>query len=414
MTTDKGRAAILTNRRIKHTKSRTRMPTSTTLGKESPRSFSGLYKRARIWPFTTKMHLWMQQVFVYSLYWCGAFWWAKRSLRKNGSVVVLTFHRVLRDSAFENSTVLRGVVVRENTFRELAGHISKYYEAIKIDETLPGNPSDRLRVAFTFDDGWTDNYAVAFPIAKRFRIPLTIFVCPGLIDSEEPFWPERMASLSSKAGGALAKREIDEMIETLKKYSPEERDEAIKELLKSNGVEPSEPGSLREKWTLSWEEILEMDRLDVSFGSHTQTHQILTTLPSNRIQTEIRLSKAALEHVLGAPCDIFAYPNGNWDPAIRDLVAREGFKLAFTTERGAWTPTCDPLSIPRANVYEGNVVRANGKFSPAMFEYTSFWKVWLAMKKRKSLNHQPQSTVGKVRTSAKSSCEEPALPACQD
>ena len=121
------------------------MPTPSTLGNESPRSFSGLYKRARLWPFSTKMHLWMQQAFVYSLYWCGAFWWAKRSLRKNGSVVVLTFHRVLRDSAFENSTVLRGVVVRENTFRELAGHISKYYEAIKIDETLPGNPSDRLR-----------------------------------------------------------------------------------------------------------------------------------------------------------------------------------------------------------------------------------------------------------------------------
>ena len=355
----------------------------------------------------------LQQVFVHFLYASGAFWWAKRSLRNNGSVVVLTFHRVLQDWAFENSTVLRGVVVRENTFRKLAEHVAKYYQAVKIDEMLPGRPADRLRIAFTFDDGWADNYAVALPIAKQFQIPLTIFVCPGLIGSEEPFWPERMNSLSRKSGGALPKREIDELIEILKRYSPEERDNAINELLKSNGVQPPEPGSLREKWSLSWEEILEMERLEVSFGSHTQTQQILTTLPSSRIQTEIRLSKAALEHALSAPCDIFAYPNGNWNPMIRDLVAQEGYRLAFTTERGAWTPSCDPLSIPRANVYEGNIVSGNGTFSAAMFEYTTFWKVWLASRKVKSLGRQTRLNAA-VEPSSIKPVAESVFPACQD
>ena len=389
------------------------MTASSKLGQETPTGFSGYYRRVRGWPFSVKLHLLLQQAFVYSLYACGAFWWAKRSLRNNGSVIVLTFHRVLKDLAYENSTVLRGVVVRENTFRQLAEHVSKHYQAVKVEEILPGLPSGRLRIAFTFDDGWADNHAIALPIAKRFQIPLTIFVCPGLIGSEEPFWPERMSSLSSKSGGPLPKREIDELIETLKQYSTEERDNAINELLKSNGVQPPEPGSPREKWSLSWEEILEMDRLDVSFGSHTQTHQILTTLPADRIQTEIQLSKAALEHALGAPCRTFAYPNGNWNPMIRNMVAREGFKLAFTTERGAWTPASDPLSIPRANVYEGNVVRANGKFSAAMFEYTTFWKVWLATKKAKSFNRQTQWN-GAVQPSTAKPANESVLPACQD
>ena len=388
------------------------MTASSKLGRETP-GFSGLCRRIRRWPFYVKLHLLLQQAFVYSLYACGAFWWAKRSLRMSGSVIVLTFHRVLQDWAYENSTVLRGVVLREKTFRQLAEHVAKHYQAVKADEILPGLPTERLRIAFTFDDGWADNHAIALPIAKRFQIPLTIFVCPGLIGSEEPFWPERMTSLSLKSGGALPNREIDELIETLKQYTPEERDNAIQELLKSNGVQPPEPGSLREKWSLSWEDILEMNRLGVSFGSHTHTHQILTTLPSGRVQTEIRLSKTALEHALGAPCRTFAYPNGNWNPMIRDVVAREGFKLAFTTERGAWTPSCDPLSIPRANVYEGNVVRANGKFSAAMFEYTTFWKVWLAAKKTKSFSRQTQWNAA-VRSSTTEPVNDPVLPVCQD
>ena len=390
------------------------MPVTPILGPERPTGLSRFYSSMHRWPFSIKMHLWAQQLFVYSLYVCGAFWWAKRSLRKNGSVVVLTFHRVLQDSVFENSSVLRGVVVRENSFRELAEYVAKYYEAIEIGQNLPDRPADRLRVAFTFDDGWADNYAVALPIAKRFQIPLTIFVCPGLIGSDEPFWPERMTSLSAKSGGVILKREIDELIEILKKYSPEEREEAIKELLKSNGVEQPEPGHLGGKWTLSWEEIVEMNQSNVTFGSHTQTHQILTTLHSPRIQSEIGLSKAALEHALGTSCELFAYPNGNWNPMIRDLVAAEGFKLAFTTERGAWTPSCDPLAIPRANVYEGNIVRANGTFSAPMFEYTTFWKVWLAMKRKNSKSRQAEPVAATRSANPQSASNESHLPACQD
>ncbi len=360
------------------------------------------------------VHLFLQKLWVYFLYATGSFWWAKRQLRQSGSIVVLMFHRVLKDEEFKRPQVLPGVVVRQRTFRELAQHVSKHYDAIPIHSAVPGQVGDKLRVAFTFDDGWTDNYAVALPIAIEHNIPMTIFVCPGLIGTSQPFWPERMTSLFAASGGSIKRSEIEEMIEQLKKCSPEDRELAIdqlvhRELLNGNCSDKLAEQPVPETSTLSWDEILEMNKGNISFGSHTQTHQILTTVPLDQVRSEISLSKIELERTLNLPCETFAYPNGNWSPEIRDIVAQEGFKLAFTTQRGAWTPDCDPLAIPRANVYEGNLVWPNGRFSPAMFEYTTFWKVWRAT--RKARLSVPENETNATASSAK----QPAtVNVCQD
>lgn len=329
-----------------------------------------------------RVYLFVQILWVLLLYSTGAFWWAKRQLRQSGSVVVLMFHRVLKDGEFRRPQVLPGVVVRERTFLELAKHVSRLYETISIENAVPGQVSDRLRIAFTFDDGWTDNYAVALPITREHKLPITIFVCPGLIGTSQPFWPERLTSLFAESGGTIKRSEIEEIIERLKHYTHEERERTINQLLTRIGNDPLAQKASTETSTLSWEEIMQMRQGNVSFGSHTQTHQILTTVPLSQVREEISLSKCELERTLKSPCETFAYPNGNWSPEIRDIVAQEGFSLAFTTERGAWTPECDPLAIPRANVYEGNIIWPNGQFSAAMFEYTTFWKVWLATRAR--------------------------------
>ncbi len=53
-----------------------------------------------------------------------------------------------------------------------------------------------MRIMFTFDDGWKDNYTNALPVIRELRIPVTVFVCPGLVGRTLPFWPELVASLA--------------------------------------------------------------------------------------------------------------------------------------------------------------------------------------------------------------------------
>jgi peptidoglycan/xylan/chitin deacetylase (PgdA/CDA1 family) len=292
-------------------------------------------------------------------------------MRRRGAVIVLTFHRVLDEAGYHAAGNLPGMAVRQQTFEKLAAYAAGRYETVDVSTAKPGELSARLRVAFTFDDGWSDNYPVAFPIAQAHGIPLTIFLCPALVGREAPFWPERVAALLHATG---RRGEIETVIEDLKHHSQEERERWIERLGGAGTAVEFRAGDS----TLPWEEIIAMDRAGVRFGSHTQTHQILTTVPPDTARAEIRESKGAIERALGHPCDLFAYPNGDWSPETRAILAESGYRLAFTTKRGAWTAASDRFAIPRSNIYEDNLAGLTGRFSPAMFEYTTFWKAWRA------------------------------------
>ena len=308
----------------------------------------------------------------------GCLWWAKRQLRGNGAVIALAFHRVLDDASYRQTHSLSGTIVRERTFRELVAYVARECEPVDLHGTLSSQPCSKLRVTFTFDDGWSDNYTTALPIAQANRVPLTIFVCPELVGKHSPFWPERVVALMRALEPMHLDSEIYALIESLKLCPRDVREQYLAKLSEQAfeqgiSIEPSSVDGM-----LSWAEIEEMDRQGVNFGSHTQTHQILTTVPVETASQEVLESKAAIEGALNKRCDVFAYPNGNWSSATRRILAESGFRLAMTTECGAWNAKCDPLAIPRSNVHEDNLIGLTGRFSPAMFVYTTFWKPWRA------------------------------------
>jgi peptidoglycan/xylan/chitin deacetylase (PgdA/CDA1 family) len=315
----------------------------------------------------------------------GCLWWAKRQLRSSGAVVPLVLHRVLGETDSLKTHSLPGIVVRERTFREFVGHVVRRCEPVDLRAAEPGKPGPRIRVAFTFDDGWSDNHSVAFPITREYEVPLTVFLCPGLIDRKSPFWPETAVGLMRAIRPAAEEAEIEAAIERLKNSATEARAQYLAKLSEQARRQGRSVGPSNVDHTLSWAAITEMDRGGVSFGSHTQTHQILTGIPLEAARREVRESKAAIETALKKRCDAFAYPNGSWSAETRRLLAEEGFQLAVTTERGAWTASCDRLAIPRSNISEDNVVGPTGRFSPTMFEYTTFWKSWRATKAKSRL-----------------------------
>jgi peptidoglycan/xylan/chitin deacetylase (PgdA/CDA1 family) len=320
----------------------------------------------------------LQWLWVHMLLSSGTLWWVKRKLRHQGYIVVLTCHRVLEDAAFEKTNSQPEIILRRRTFEQLAAYLARHCEMVDLRHEPVHEPGPKLRVALTFDDGWRDNYTTALPIARGHQIPFTIFICTELLGANSPFWPERAMALCRARRPRWSDSEAGVLIEHLKTLPPHRREAAIDTLADEVAVNLDLPA---EDETLKWGDVLKMSQECVNFGSHTQTHQILTLCETDaEISRELRGSRRAIEAALGKCCDVFAYPNGNWSPQTQRLLKEAGFRLAFTTRRGAWAASSDKLAIPRINVSESNVIGLAGRFSPAMFEYTTFWKTWRAMR----------------------------------
>ena len=347
----------------------------------------------------------LRAIVIQALYWSGAFAWARRGLVRRRCVTVLLFHRVLTAEEQRHTNCLPAIVVSDGTFRGIMQYLRRYCEVVDLDTGMPRwkSESAKPRCAVTFDDGWIDNSSAALHIAQQYRIPFTIFICPGLMGARKPFWVEETVGLlrrlvrlraGKRLPEALARSEIvqiweqlsgpperrlAEVIEHLKILTPVERNQmlgAFEAHLEYDGA-PDSPVDR----TMTWQDVERLRRAGVSFGLHTQTHQILTRISDAEVREELETSRAGFEEALGSECRLFAYPNGSCSHAVRLQVEAAGYRAAFTTAPLPWTAESDPLLIPRVNIWEKSAAGITGRFSRAALEYTLFWKPWRRLSK---------------------------------
>jgi hypothetical protein len=176
--------------------------------------------------------------------------------------------------------------------------------------------------------------------------------------------------------GRQASTSADALIQSLKHVSPKDREARIARL--QAALEPyTERAATAKEQLLTWSDVKEMASAGISFGSHTNTHAILTDIPGRDAVQELTESKSAIETELST-CAAFAYPNGDWSPQIRDLVAQSGYQAAFINSPGIWQGHGNRFSIPRINVWEGSLAGLRGRFSRLTLEYAVFWKAYRA------------------------------------
>ena len=190
--------------------------------------------------------------------------------------------------------------------------------------------------------------------------------CGALASAGYPGWAQSLAA----ADGDLSPDLIDKM----KSLSGEERNRLLDSLCACGILNTGVVGEDVDR-TMSWSQLTQLNRAGVTFGSHTQRHEILTTIPFAQVEREAAESKAALEGYVGH-CAVFSYPNGDVSPEVRDAVARSGYQFAFHNSPGIWRSDGDPFLIPRINLCEETVTAPDGRFSPLAFDYRVFWNVF--------------------------------------
>jgi peptidoglycan/xylan/chitin deacetylase (PgdA/CDA1 family) len=232
-------------------------------------------------------------------------------------------------------------------------------EILSLDEAMARLAQADFRpfVCLTFDDGYRDNYEVAFPVLRRHGAPAAIFLATGLIDQTSPMWwhplelafAARQRAAPARERAADARRHAGES-RRLQAADAGERARLMRDLaLRDPGFRPADAFGQ----TLDWAMIREMSASGlVTFGAHTVSHPLLATLSEQALTAEIEGARNRIAEMLGAPPRFFAYPYGQPDEVgdgAPRAVAEAGFAAAFTTTPAtlAGRTTGDPFRLPR-------------------------------------------------------------------
>jgi peptidoglycan/xylan/chitin deacetylase (PgdA/CDA1 family) len=289
----------------------------------------------------------------------------------SSALTVLNYHRIDDVARSDFDTFAPNVTATPAEFARQMDYLQEHFSVISCDDLaawlrgeceLPPHPA-----LITFDDGYYDNYANAYPILKARKLPAVIFLTTGLIGQHKPVYWDYVAycfnhtrkdsvllpdlQLVSWANDEERRKVIKRWIELAKRLPDLEKRCLIDGL--SESLDISVPENAFSGLYLTWEQVREMSQNGIEMGSHTVEHPILTRISISQVENELIHSKERIEAELGKPVIAFAYPNGeraDFSPDVINFVRQSGYQMAFTLvkERPSYALVRDnPLTIPR-------------------------------------------------------------------
>ncbi len=292
-----------------------------------------------------------------------------KHLRRNHRTLILFYHRFGQGS--EQGRILPSLNIDE--FNKQLIYLRRWYSFISMDEVAKtlgkGESFERPSIAITIDDGYRDNYTLAFPILHKLNIPATIYLTSGLIGTEGNLWVddiefaltnarvdsfcfpdvagEERIEITTLEGKKIAEKHI--FSELLKKNNFE-RKKLMGMIFDVLGVETGHSNG-RARVMLDWGEISEMAANGISFGAHTLTHPFLPAMALDEAKHEIAGSRELIERRIKRPVKHFAIPNGRRDDfteELRSFCDEIGFDTVVTTESGIVDSSADRFVLKRA------------------------------------------------------------------
>jgi len=299
-------------------------------------------------------------------------------LARGKKFTILSYHRICEKHYGDPF-----LCVTPQNFERQIQYLKRRYAIISLTELikLMSQPelTDEQFLAITFDDGYRDNYTYAYPILKKYRVPATIFLTTGYIDTDKLFWWDRLARVVKAINGKNGKlrfkediypiemkKSLDLMLSSdepnhkeamprlclmFKEMEEKKRERILDDLEKQMG-EALTDGRER-PYPLSWKEIKEMNEGGISFGSHTVNHTILSRVELTRAREEIVQSKLEIEKRIGKKVEHFSYPNGrkeDFNREMKELLKDNNYLSACSAINGATGRHDDLFSLKRRDV----------------------------------------------------------------
>jgi peptidoglycan/xylan/chitin deacetylase (PgdA/CDA1 family) len=151
-------------------------------------------------------------------------------------------------------------------------------------------------------------------VLDHYDVPATMFICPGVIDTNRPYWWQIVETTAPAEVGSL---KLVEDAGRLKRVA-----ELEEIFAQRHGVRP-----VRDQLTSSqlgrW---LDSGR-DV--GNHTWDHPLLDRCGAEEQERQIVLAHEWITDRVAPEQLVFAYPNGNRSPVSDEILERLGYRASL-------------------------------------------------------------------------------------
>ena len=98
---------------------------------------------------------------------------------------------------------------------------------------------------------------------------------------------------------------------------------------------------------MNWDELRRLVRAGVTIGHHGSAHARMWRHDDTTNRADLLRARARINAELGVEAALFAYPYGEWNGALRALVAELGFSAAFGQQSGVVDGQSDVFNLPR-------------------------------------------------------------------
>jgi peptidoglycan/xylan/chitin deacetylase (PgdA/CDA1 family) len=292
------------------------------------------------------------------------------AMPKRDVMIVLTYHRI--GNPWETPYDPGTFSATAEEFEDQIAYLKRHFHICTLDEALAmvmGQASFSTGVLVTFDDGYLDNYSLAFPILRSYSAQAVFFLPTAFVGTSRLPWWDAIAYTIKQTRNDVIRLEYPERavldlnrngmadiisvaLRLYKHPATTDRNRFLNEL--QIACESGFPVEDNQRIFMNWREAREMQQCGMVFGSHTDTHEILSRLSAEQQVVELRRSREILERELNCRIDALAYPVGAKDTFNDETIMalRENdYHAAFSYYGGFNLPgRTQPFDIPRFGV----------------------------------------------------------------
>jgi len=270
-----------------------------------------------------------------------------------GWLPILMYHSVSSDREEGVGPYYRLVTSPQRFAEQMQWLADLGYIGLALEDALPMLLAEKVNgrrpVVITSDDGFRDFHTAAWPVLRQHGFTATVYLPTSFVSRERKLF--------------------------------------------------------RDRECLTWDEVRELRRSGIRFGSHTVNHPKLYEMSWSEIENETRISKERIQQELQEEVTSFAYPyafpqeDRPFRRTIASLLRERGYRSCVTTVVGRSQATDDPLFLKRLPInscddrtlFEAKLEGAYDWLGPAQYAYRRFKRStspWRAARRRASKESQ--------------------------